>query len=287
MADDPVFWLGPLSLLRALPSPALGSGPHATPVRVGGTHRTLNGTPTVDVLGRKRTWVLSWPYLDAETFAFLDAIDAGTLADTPLWLIDPARPNRLPEQTASGGSARRSTVSFTPVGSTDLSYLAGTVPTGVGLPLGGGLRFMRPQNGGQIITGDRPPVLAGETVTFSAWCRGLAPVAVFVTFTSATGTALGTVESPSISLGGRWTQVAVTATAPDTSGPAVTCAVGVNTTSPLPPSYVFTTGWQLESATEPGPFAIGGGAAVVVIESLKVSYPLPGSYAAELTLLEV
>ncbi|GAB3873750.1 hypothetical protein GCM10029964_014540 [Kibdelosporangium lantanae] len=148
----PVFWLGPLGALRALPSPSLGSGPEATSTRYGATHRSLSGRPTIDVLGMRRTWSLTWPFLDPDTHAYLDALYLGLVSD-PLWLIDPQRPNRLSVGVASGGSTTRTTDLFTATAGT----LAWTPTALGGLPVAGGIAWTPPAEGGRLGATGRVP----------------------------------------------------------------------------------------------------------------------------------
>ena len=284
-----VFSFGPLGAMRALPSPALGSGPQATSVRVGATHRALNGTPTIDLTGRRRTWVLSWPYLDADTFAFLDAAHAGMMAEGPLYLLDPMRPNMLSERVAATGSARRSAAGFTPSDTGIVTYVAGNVPPGTGLPLGGGLQWVPAAAGGQLLTTDMFPLTAEIPFTMSAWCTGPTPVFLRCRYFNASGTLLMSARSPTVTPGAAWVQLTQTTALPTATAPAGLCTVNLIAeatpagTAPL----TNTTGWQAELGSTLSPFAPGGGAARVLVESLTTGYPLPGSYAVELTLLEV
>jgi hypothetical protein len=273
-----VFWLGPLGALRALPSPPLGDGPEATSTRFGVVHRSLTGRPTVDRLGVRRTWTLTWPYLDPDTHAYLDTLHLG-LIGAPLWLLDPQRTNQLPVHVASTGAASRSTEGFTATSGT----LAWTVTALAGAPVAGGLAWNVPAESGRLDTTGRVPLIEGQPVTFSAYLAATRAVRLTITTESAAGALVSTHDSDPVIPGAAGSRVQLTATpAPG----AVACRVAV-TVPPGTAETVTTTGWQLE----PGPHATtwrpGGAAAVVLMDSLRVAYPVPGSYATTATLLEV
>lgn len=271
------FLLGPLGALRPLPSPALGAPPGATATRVGVVHRSLTGRPTVDRLAVRRAWALAWPFLDAATHAYLDAIHLG-LVPGPLWLIDPQRPNRLPVPIASTGSASRGTAGFT--ATTGTLVFTAEVPS-AGLPLAGGLSWT-PSGGGGQVTADPPvPLVAGEAVTFSAHVAASSPVRLALTTYTATGTPIGTQQSDPATPDSPGARLALTTTAP---AGAVSCRVALSTATAGP---VVTTAWQLEPGTTATGWQPGGGAALVLLADLAVTYPIPGTHQTALTLLEV
>ncbi len=273
----PVFWLGPLGALRALPSPSLDSGPEANSTRYGATHRSLSGRPTIDLLGVRRTWTLSWPFLDAATHAYLDALHLGLITE-PVWLIDPQRPNRLPVPVASTGSTTRTTERFTTTAGT-LAW----IPSSLGaLPAAGGLAWTVSAEGGRLDATGRVPLPDTGPVTFSAYAAATRPVRLTATTETTTGNPLSTHDSDPVTPEPTGTRLTLTVTPP---AGAAACRVAL-TTPPGTAATITTTGWQLEAGRLATPWNAGGGAAVVLVESLRVTYPLPGSYATTLTLLE-
>ncbi|SDC25908.1 hypothetical protein [Actinokineospora iranica] len=275
------FHLGPVGALRPLPSPSLGSGPDATATRHGAIHRSLDGRVTVDRVAVKRTWSLTWPYLDPDTHAYLDALHHGLVAG-PLWLVDPERRNRLPPHIAASGSFQHTTTGFFPSAGT----LAWTTEVPVpDVPLAGGLDWSVPAGGGQLIA-DPCPVLPGEPVCMSVWVTStVLPVGLLVALYDAAGAFVSFATSPS------------PATTPETgarlwlthtpTAPAALARLALTADSSTSGGRVATTGWQLEPGLTPGGWAPGGGAAHVVPDALSAAYPVPGARATTLTLLEV
>ncbi|SES49059.1 hypothetical protein [Actinokineospora terrae] len=271
------FHLGPLGALRALPSPSLGGGPDATATRLGGVHRSLGGRVTVDQVAVKRTWSLTWPYLDPDTHAYLDALHLG-LVDGPLWLIDGERRNRLAPRVAATGSATRTTAGFSPTAGTLL--WTPTVPVSP-VPLAGGLDWTPPPVGGSL-AGDPVPLVTGEPVTASAWVRAGVTTRVRLEFYDTTDTQIGHVDSPP-STPGTDQRLSVSVIASAAAAARVALLVEANPSG----AHVLTTAWQLDAAPTTTPWAPGGGAAEVAVDALSAAYPVPGSWATTLTLLEV
>ncbi|MFI9381239.1 hypothetical protein [Kutzneria sp. NPDC052558] len=275
------FLLGPLGALRALPSPTLGTAPVASAARLGGVHRSLTGRVTVDRLAVRRTWTLAWPYLDDATRAYLDALYLGVVAG-PLWLVDPMRVNRLPGHVAATGSASRTTTGFTVTAGT-VAWAAG-VPTVAEVPLAGGLSWSVPASGGALTADAVVPVAGGETVTASATLAGTVPAALSVSSFTAAGAALRVDQGTTGPPGTAGTRAALTTTLPAT---AAYIRVGVSAAASSAGGPLTVSGWQAEAGLLPGGWQAGGGAAVVVVDSLSTTYPIPTAAEVALTLLEV
>ncbi|MCK2239403.1 MULTISPECIES: hypothetical protein [unclassified Crossiella] len=272
------FFLGPLGALRELPSPAPDKAPEATATRVGAVHRSLTGRPTIDRIAVRRTWVLSWPYLDPGSAAYLDALHLGLL-DGPLWLIDPQRVNRLPVQAAATGTGLRSVQGFTATGGT-LRWISQPSP----LPLSGGLRWEAPPGGGQLTADTEVPALPGEPVTFSAYVSAEVAVRAVVAAYTASGAQLTLTEGTPITPGPTLRRTHVTALVPAT---AAYLRLGLLLPTGGPGGAVTTQAWQAEAAPQPTPWAPGGGSAVVALDSVTTAYPLPGLHGTTVTLWEV
>ncbi|MBP2325322.1 hypothetical protein JOF56_005707 [Kibdelosporangium banguiense] len=277
------FYLGRLGALRQLRDPMKGLD--ATNERLGATHRSLNGTTTVDTLGHKRTYKLQWDYLTHDELSYVEALYLG-LIDGPLRLIDPQRKNRLAAQASSGGSRFRNIAGFTPTQGT-VTFTPSTPPPEVFAA--GAITWAIPATtGGRLIVGDnltgRVPLITGEQVTLSIYAtgEGLTARAVVVPFDAA-GVAGAPVFGPAIGLTAVYQRLAVTLT-PNTGQAG--CAVGLDVPSGGPAGMVTTTGWQLEAATTASPWGPGSGCPVVVVESLADTYPEYGYHASTLTLLE-
>ncbi|MEV7548151.1 hypothetical protein AB0N89_00840 [Amycolatopsis sp. NPDC089917] len=278
---DPVFWLGPLGGLRALPSPSLGGPPEMVPVRFGGLHRSLTGRPTLDRLGVRRTWTLSWPYLDAELKGWLSLLHNG-LVPGPLWLIDPAEPNRLPVQVATAGGVERAAGGIaTAVGGVAWRQ-APLVPPGTPAPAGSSaLLWVVPSGGGSLSAVEPVPVLPGETVTFTASVAATVAVSLAAFVLDSAGAVRTTVQGTASVPGSGGTRMSLTVPASDGAA-AVRPALAREL-----PGVVTTSAWSITTGTEVPPWTAGGGAAVVLLDSLPWTYPLPGSFSTTLTLQEV
>ncbi|MBP2479097.1 hypothetical protein JOF53_007969 [Crossiella equi] len=274
------FYLGPLGALRELPSPSPDKPPEASATRYGAVHRSLTGRPTIDRVAVRRTWVLSWPHLDADTAAFLDALHLG-LVDGPLWLIDPQRPNRLPVQAAATGTGTRS-----PQGFTASSGTLRWVPLSSSVPLAGGLRWDATSQGGQLGADTEVPVLPGEALTASAYVSSGVSVRLVLTAHSASGAQLGAAESAPTTPGPTMRRVTVTALPP---AGAASVRLALLLAPGGPGGAVSTQAWQIETArpADADVWTPGGGTAVVAVESVTTAYPLPGSYGTTVTLWEV
>lgn len=270
------FHIGPLGRLRLLPSPSLGAGPDATATRLGVVHRSLGGRVTVDRFAVKRVWILSWPYLDADSHAFLDALHLGVLAG-PVWLIDPQRRNRIHGRIAATGAFHRSTNGFTATAGT-LAWSA-TVPD-VGVPIAGGLAWTAAA-GAALSQGDVVPLVPGESITASAFVAATVPISVRVELYDHAGTALPPLTSPENTPGTAGARITLTA---PPNPVAVTARMSILAQSAGP---VATAGWQLEHGTTATAWTPGGGAAEVAVDAFTTAYPLPDAHACALTLLEI
>jgi hypothetical protein len=122
-----------------------------------------------------------------------------------------------------------------------------------------------------------------QAVSFSAHIAATRAVRLTVTTETATGSPVSTHDSDPVTPGVAGAGTQLTLTPPAT---AAVCRVAV-TVPPGTASTVTTAAWQLEAGAAPTPWRPGGGSAVVLVDSLRVAYPVPGSYATTATLLEV
>ncbi|TCO47295.1 hypothetical protein [Actinocrispum wychmicini] len=277
------FYLGRLGALRKLRDPMKGLD--ATNERIGATHRSLNGTTSLDVLGHKRTYKIQWDYLTHDDLSYLEALHLG-LIDGPLRLVDPQRRNRLRAQVSSGGSRSRTTAGFTATQGT-LAFTSGATPPDVFAA--GAITWTLPAAAGGRLTAndtltDRTPLIPGEPVTLSLYAAG-DPVTVQVVITPVdpSGQPGSPVFGPQVTLTGSYQRLPLTfIPGPSHAG----CAVGVDVPIGGPTGTITTTGWQLEAAPTASPWVPGTGCPVVVIDSLTDVYPEYGYHAPTLTLLE-
>ncbi|WP_206796618.1 hypothetical protein [Amycolatopsis sp. MtRt-6] len=282
MAQSDVFWLGPAGGLRALPSPSLDGPPEMVPVRTGGTHRSLTGRPTLDRLGIRRTWTLTWPYLDPDTRSWLSALYAG-LVPGPLWLLDPSDRNRLPVQVATAGAVEHTADGFTASTGTLAWQAAPVVPTGTSTPLGASALVWTATaaSGGTMVTLDPVPVMPDEVVTFAASLAATVAVRLTAFVLDASGATLTTAQSPAATPGASGARMSLAI--PATAGAAL-----IRPGLALAQAGAITTSaWSLTTGDTAPTWSTGGGASTVLLDQLPWKYPIPGAFSTTLVLLEV
>lgn len=287
------WYLGPVGRLVALPvDPDLGLDVSATPQQA--IHRSLGGVATRDRLANKRSWPLSFDYLDHSQSAYLEAIDAGDISGT-LRLLDPLRPNMLPPDAATGGVRSKTAASFAATGNGTIGFSAFTDPPAE-VPASGGIAWTRPDTTAgtlQVARASenlRVPLVPSVPVTFRAWCRATVSTLLSLTIEawSAATTSAGTAAAAAATaVGTSWVNLTVGYTPPAsgqlTANPVLSIAAG------QPAGTVTVTGLTaVQNVIDPGVWTPGGGAPVVISERFKDAYPVPlALHNAQLILLEV
>lgn len=176
----------------ALPVPEIG-GYTETPVKFGAIHQGLTGARTLDNLGTRREWSMTWEDLDPSDCSALQGLydqlrtDAGSVR-----LIQPYRKNLLTSVAASGGSVPAPRSSVTPFQTSNTSVVATRtlVPRqsvdatyGLSPRLTFYTRVANGATGGQTCWPEgfpnnsaysRIPVIPGRTYTLSAYVRAVA-----------------------------------------------------------------------------------------------------------------
>lgn len=313
MALDLLHYVGPLGALWPLPDVASAID---TPLTViGGTHVSLTGSVTRDRFGFKRSWTWTYPALGLHQNQFVEALQRG-LVPGPLYLIDPRRINRLPEQQASGGSLLGSPDGFIPSNTAvcywrPLSYVtAADVSTLPAAPLLSGclewatltsdpatLELAGYADDGRLDI----PVMPSEPLTVSGWVTGPVGSAVTVTASvySAAGMVLSTATSAPTNLSlTAWASFSVDLTT-DPTAASVRLSLARNG---APPASAFLTALQVARSDDPesvarltdscdfgdltGGWRLGGGAPQVIADGGAASYTVPGLSSNALTLIE-
>lgn len=284
-----IFHLGPVGDLRQLPVVERTEAVDAGRAQAADLHAALSGRKTRDVLGRARgRWVLPWRYLDPDQMALLSAIRAGRLG-SPLRLIDPDRPNLSHPNVATGGSEERSTAGWLASYGT-LAWQAVTDPP-TGVLAHGAVAWTRPGTAaGDLAPGRvggeyRAPALGGQQIRFSAFVRATAG-----TFDAAFGV------DHFDAAGGRTTAVGVPATVPTTwAEVSYTWTPGAGRVSAAPvwriadlqaAGTMQVTGVAAVYGATALPWREGGGAPVVLVDSLGEERPWAGEYHTTLALVE-
>jgi hypothetical protein len=306
---DTQFYVGPLGRMMNLPG--VESGVDTPLTVIGGTHTSLTGAFTRDRFGYKRSWTWAYPVLGPRQAQLVEALQRN-LVPGPLYLIDPRRPNRLPEQIASGGSLMRTPTGFIPSNNSTFLWRPLSYPgaTQASLPassiLRGCLEWQHLTSGGSYISlagkaldgRHNVPVLPRETLEVSLWATG-PPAAVLggdAQIFNAAGTVLTAESLPAVTLSSTtWRLVANAFVVPDEGA-----YLRLNLLSSAPVGSLYITALQVAryhpefvpGLTEHcddydfGGWHLGGGAPQVVPDVGPSSYLRAGLQSGALTLIE-
>jgi hypothetical protein len=308
---DTQFYVGPLGGMLTLPGTESGVD---TPLTViGGTHTSLTGAFTRDRFGYKRAWTWTYPVLTQRQARLVEALQRN-LVPGPLYLIDPRRPNRLPEQIASGGSLLRTPKGFIPSNTTTclwrpLTYPGATPSTLPASPiLRGCLEWRLLATGGAKLElagfaadgRHNVPVLPGEAIEVSLWASGppAASLSGMVTVHSASGAVL--VEQPMPTLALSLTTWRLNATAVVMPAEAAYLRLSITADSASPVGSIYTTAYQVAryhpeyvpgltqhcDEYDFGGWGLGGGAPQVITDVGSTGYLRASLQSSALTLIE-
>lgn len=308
---DTQFYIGPLGDL--LPLPGVESGVDTPLAVIGGTHTSLTGAYTRDVFGYKRSWTWTYPMLTDKQARHIEALQRN-LVPGPLYLIDPRRRNRLPEQIASGGSLLRTPDGFIPSNTTAAVWRRlGHAPADPAtLParhiLRGCLEWQLLAAGGASIElaggaldgRHNIPVLNQETLRVAFWANGPASTVMSATVHvfDAKETEIATVAVPGAQLTqGEWRRVHHGFICP-TKAAYLRLSLECSSTTPI--GSIFLTALSVEryhptyvpglinhcEPNELGDWDLGGGAPQVVPSPGSTGYVRPGLQSSALTLIE-
>lgn len=286
------FHLGPLGDLRELPPIERDQNVDAAADAPAVEHVSLTGARIVDRLGpHRRVWDLSWVYLAPDEVDVIDSLRRGLLG-SPLWLIDPQRPNLAAPQVATAGTERRSTDGWTSSAGARRWKRLEALPPGVRAV--GAIEWERATVADVLSTGrstaaQRIPLLPyGGPVSVSSYLRRTSvvstQVAIGIDWFTATGTrttSLAPVVAPPQNT---WVDVGHTATPP---AGAVSFAPVWSVAAGQPASKFDVTGVRAgHGPTVPSP-SVGGGAAQVYPRAMPENYPSQDETSCSLTLVEM
>jgi len=308
---DTQFYVGPLGAMLTLPG--VESGVDTPLAVIGGTHTSLTGAFTRDRFGYKRSWTWTYPALTQSQARLVEALQRN-LVPGPLYLIDPRRPNRLPEQIASGGSLLRTPTGFIPSNTTNCLWRPLTYPaaTPTSLPAAPILRgclewqLLVPNGGTLELAGKAGdgrhniPVLPRETLEVSLWSTGApaASIAGTVSVYNAAGTVLITqaIATQQLSLT-TWRLTGTAFVCPDT---AAYMRLNITAGSGSPAGSIYLTALQVSryhpesvpgltqhcEVVDFGGWDLGGGAPMVVPDVGSTGYLRASLQSSALTLVE-
>lgn len=283
-----IFRLGPVGRMRNLPMVPVDAQFDMSLTRIGGEHVALTGALTLDTVGHKRTWGLSFRCLDADEIDFMRALYLRTVSGA-LRLIDPRERNRLSKAGSSGGSYQRTTAAHTTTAGT-LSVVQPTdypepyvdrVDSAVALAVPATTVTTLRINSA---THDRVPVVPGEPVTVSVLAKGTLGAQVGVQPYDITGAALSTSLASSVTLSTTWQRLTHTWTPGATAVSAsliLQCASGAARTVTIGPA-------QYEPGSVLNDWVLGLGVPVVAIGDMPHHLAGVGAlYGVDLALREM
>lgn len=277
------FYLGPVGGLVELPAPARGLD--TSPVAPGGVLVGLDGTVHRHRTGRhRRTYPLAWEWLSGDQAAYIEAIELG-LIKGPLRLLDPFRRNLASLQVSTGGSYDRSIAGWSAPEGGGIEWR--TVATPPITNLLGCIRWTRTTTAAAQLAArdEQVPLITGQTVRISSWCRATAAIAVAIaTDAHNVAGAITTATASPVTLStSAWTELSTTYVPPSdrvTLSPRWVIAAGQAA------GTVEITAVQIGFSSEPTTWVPGTGVPTVVPVELRDSYPLLGRRAITLTLRE-
>ena len=286
------FYLGPLGDLRALPVIERDQTVEAAAGAVLAEHESLSGSRTVQRMGpHRRTWDLSWVYLTLDEADEIDALRRGLLG-SPLWLVDPNRPNLLPPQIATAGCERRSTAGWTSSSGLRSWRRVTDLPARVRPRMNGVIEWERTSTTvgalsvGRNTRAQQTPALPhGGMVVVAGWVRRTSATPSAVRFgldvwnaAGARSTYLGSSVTP-----GGWVDLTYTMMLPP--GSAAFSPVWLVDAGQPAATLQVTAPRAGYGAIAPDPSS-GGGAAVVYVRNMPETYPSLGEVSTGLTLVE-
>jgi len=285
MAWDPATWyIGWLGEMRALPTPEVGLS--NVEERFGGVHQGLNGARTMDTLGTRLRYDMSFRYYNNDDLAFLRALYTQMIPG-PHYLINPMHKNLLSLQASAGYSHTLNDLGLSFRKEVNREY-ANDYPTGLDIT---GSRSVKATT--QSVTSGYvrfdgetkfAPWQAGQTMTFSVYMK--ADVAYTANFVGDTvdknGTTAASAGTFAKNITTSWARYSMTVT-----------QAGVQ--AGLRPAIIFPTGTnlnlyfaapQLEMGASPTTFKFGGGVSKIFIDQMTSTSPRFPLNEVDMTLLE-
>lgn len=285
MSWDPATWyIGWLGEMRPLLAPEVGLT--NTEERFGGVHQGLNGARTMDTLGTRMRYDMSFKYLTNDELSFVRALYTQSIPG-PHYLINPMHKNLLSSQASLTIPNSISDIGVY-VNPGILREYANDYPSGLYVT---GQRCLKVTTSNALNTYIRfdgttkfTPWQAGETMTFSLYMRADAPVSVnFVGDTVdknnvTAATAATQVKNVTTS----WARYSMTVTQ---SG--VMAGLRPAIVFPTVSTYnVYMAAPQLEVGAVATSFRFGGGSSKILIDQITSTSPRFPLNEVDLTILE-
>lgn len=279
--------LGPLGNLRTI-TPLTGID--MSPERFGGVHTSLSGRRTVDHMGARRKFDMSWSHFPEKAeFRWLQALYYRHIPGPLRLLFGEMQPNRLSREAAS---MRQDSGDLGPRSEAGVLDPSTAWPDEVDPP-GRSITWKRWDEGDtlHLDRGTPAPVLPGETVTGSLWVRSVAADRVYLSAEHYDGTDYPShVDGDTVALtADEWQRVTVTTT-PDEDAShnalGVRLSLAVDTLDADTPELTIAAA-QLETSDEAGEWHQGGGAPLVAVDEMKIESLHAPLMKPSLTLVEL
>lgn len=283
MALTPRTWyFGWLGEMRPLLTPEVNLT--NSDERIGGVHQAISGARTVDVTGMRRTYEMDWNYMTDAELAWLYAFYRRFITQ-PAYLIDPMKKNLLSQQASIMRMHRNNDLGIHQ-SSLMVSEYRNDFPSGLAIT-GDRVPIFVSSNPGAYIRFDGNdtyvPVFTGEPVTFSVYMRvdsGSINVSMIFDWVDKYGASLPTTNIVK-NITTSWQRFSITVTP---SGAQ----------AGLRPAFVVDGGTmnlrmaapQVEYASAPTAWEMGGGRAKVLIEDIQSQSPRYPLNNISVTLLE-
>jgi len=276
------WYFGWLGEMRTLLTPEVGLT--NTDERYGGVHQALSGARTVDVTGLRRTYEMDWSYLTDAEVAWLYAFYR-RLITQPAYLIDPMKKNLLSEQ-ASTCQLHRNNDLGVQLSSLLVTEFRNDYPTGLPI-VGNRVPIIVSSNSGGFFRFDGTdtfiPAFTGEPVTFSVYMRcdsGTVNVSMILDWVDKYGADLTPTNIAKV-VTTTWQRFSITVTPTGSQA-------GVR------PAFVLPSGTlnlrfaapQVEYASAPTDWEMGGGRSKVLVEQITSQSPRFPLNNISVTLLE-
>lgn len=279
---DPIWYLGPAGDMRPLVCPERDID--ITIERYGGLFQGLSGARSMSVTGHKQRFKFEFRYLTDEEFAWFNALHLRTVYGPYYRLRNPMKRNLLSTQASLVRTVGdNKTVQFTSGIGTPMV----DAPAALSTLTNYGTKWTNRSSGTVVFRVEdryRVPVQVGVPVTFSIYGKASASTGgsyIVIDWYDLLGNQVGSSGTSPASLTTSWVRYSVTGT-PPAGAVTARAAFLVNVTAP----DIYFAGAQLEEASTPTAWEIGGGAPVVLVDQLETITPRFPYRNTTLTLLE-
>lgn len=280
------FLLGPLGYMSSIPSPSHSSGVESNILRMGGEFESASGNLSTDVLGFKKEWKFTWPWLSSiqanQLIAFFRASQRRQLR-----IIDPYAENLLSAEVSSGGGDSRTADAFSPnTGTVSCLSVTPALPSILVPQLDTMIQWVVPTSTAGILLGDssvtdRIPLRDQRTLSLTIQATGQGTVQALIRPYNLAGSALSDVLGASVVLDSTWKTVSIVYSPASThvsviAGLSIASAVGIRTLA----ISALKLGEKLD------PWCMGEGVGLVIVRQFTRKLRPHNRYEIQVTIRE-